>query len=203
MSKTEVVVEIEGCPKVLQHEDTEKAREIIKRTNTESPSKKDVAELRKLLNTIPDLWRVSGDLADHARLQLIQTTRATPLVHESMKTGAAVICRNLGYDSAPEIERLLIEQVVLCWLRLNLLEGQYTAIRDQQTLTIDQAHFLERRLNYAQRRYMRACETLARVRKIVRRTPALQINIATAGGQQVNVAGDMQTRTGGSQPDGG
>jgi len=47
---------------------------------------------------------------------------------------------------------------------------------------------LNRRLAASQRRYLRACETLARVRKMVRTTPALQVNIATAGGQQVNVA---------------
>ena len=33
----------------------------------------------------------------------------------------------------------------------------------------------------------RACETLVRVRKLSRNTPALQFNIATSGGQQVNL----------------
>jgi len=59
-------------------------------------------------------------------------------------------------------------------------------------MTIDQAHFLEKRLNAAQWRFLRAVETLARVRKIARRTPPLQVNIATQGGQQVNVAGDVE-----------
>lgn len=42
-----------------------------------------------------------------------------------------------------------------------------------------------RRLSAAQRRFTRACETLARVRKLSRNTPTLQFNIATNGGQQV------------------
>ena len=46
----------------------------------------------------------------------------------------------------------------------------------------------EKRLSAAQRRFIRACETLARVRKLSRNTPALQFNIATSGGQQVNLA---------------
>jgi hypothetical protein len=170
----------------------EEMKAILDKTNKESPRKEDVAELCRMLEAYPSLWRIGGDMARQARLQLIEAKSSTPLVEESMRYGVEAICHNLGYDNAPEIERLLIEQVALCWLRLNVLEVEYTTIRNQRTLTIDQAHFLERRLNYAQRRYMRACETLARVRKIVRRTPALQINIAAAGGQQVNVAGDLE-----------
>jgi integrase/recombinase XerD len=45
--------------------------------------------------------------------------------------------------------------------------------------------------------YLRACETLARVRKLIRRTPAIQVNIAAAGGQQLNV---VQTQSESEQP---
>jgi len=41
------------------------------------------------------------------------------------------------------------------------------------------------------RRYLRAIETLARVRKLARNTPALQVNIATDGGQQVNAINEV------------
>ena len=176
----------------LTSAEIENAEKILERTITENPSKEDVAALRKLLSHFPNLWRACGQLAEHARLKLIQTISPLPFIQESVKAGSEYICRSLGYDDAPEIERLLIEQVVLCWLRLNLLEATYTAVRDQQTMAIDQANFLEKRLDYAQRRYLRACETLARVRKIARRTPALQVNIAADGGQQVNVAGDVR-----------
>ena len=36
-----------------------------------------------------------------------------------------------------------------------------------------------------------ACETLARVRRLIRATPAIQVNIAAAGGRQVNVTGEV------------
>ncbi len=42
-------------------------------------------------------------------------------------------------------------------------------------------------LTGAQRRFRRACETLARLRRLALSTPALQFNIAASGGQQVNV----------------
>lgn len=165
---------------------------ILEKTNTEDPSKEDVAELQRILIQYPELWRLGGDMARHAALHLIEVASSSPFITVSITQGLEAIRRNLGHDNAPEVERLLIEQVTLCWLRLNLLEDEYTSIHSSRTLTIDKANFLEKRLNYAQRRFLRACETLARVRKITRRTPTLQVNIATAGGQQVNVVGDVR-----------
>ena len=40
----------------------------------------------------------------------------------------------------------------------------------------------------------RAVETLARVRRLLSRIPAVQVNIATQGGQQVNVAGEVNSK---------
>jgi len=42
----------------------------------------------------------------------------------------------------------------------------------------------------ADRRYRSACESLARIRKLACTTPALQVNIAAHGGQQVNIAAE-------------
>ena len=53
---------------------------------------------------------------------------------------------------------------------------------------LDARYVLGERLSAAQRRFNRACETLARVRKLSRNTAALQSNIATSEGQQVNLA---------------
>lgn len=53
----------------------------------------------------------------------------------------------------------------------------------------DEGNYWERKLSATQRRYLRACETLARVRKITGST--YQINIAHDGGQQINGAGDL------------
>jgi hypothetical protein len=81
----------------------------------------------------------------------------------------------------------LIDEVLLCWLRLNLLA------LPPPTNTVGPFAFKpaappderdERRAK-ALHAFLRASETLARVQKLVRRTPELmQINI---GAQQVNV----------------
>jgi len=92
---------------------------------------------------------------------------------------------SLGAEDAPPLERMLIEHAVVCWLRLALMEFRYTAIVNANN-TLRQVEHTERRLTEAQKRFNRACESLARVRKLSR--PSLQINVAAEGGRQLNVA---------------
>lgn len=106
---------------------------------------------------IPEIWRVqANDLRDE-----------------------------LGYASAPALEKMLIDSAVLCWLRLALMELRYDAVTSAGN-TLKVIEHTERRLSEAQKRYTRACAALAKVRKM--KLPALQVNIAAEGGRQVNVA---------------
>jgi hypothetical protein len=98
-----------------------------------------------------------------------------------------VLKKELGSEEAPLLEQLLIQQAALCWLKLNLVELSYSGTM-KQSITLTLGIYWEKRLSAAQRRFTRACETLTRVRKLSRNTPALQVNIAAQGGQQVNVA---------------
>jgi hypothetical protein len=93
---------------------------------------------------------------------------------------------DLGYSVAPPLERLLIEQVVLCSLHMYLVAGEYGLVVEPSIPQSSIDHW-ERRLSAVQHRYLRACESLARIRKLARTTPALQVNIATHGGQQLNL----------------
>ena len=75
---------------------------------------------------------------------------------------------------------LLKVQIVL---KLNLVELSYSGTM-KQSITLTLGMYWEKRLSAAQKRFTRACETLARVRKLSRNTPALQFNIATAEGSK-------------------
>ena len=164
---------------------------LLERVDSDDPDPADVKALRKLFSQYPQVWRSVGDMAEQAAKHLVGNAGGTAVVKESIAAGWKGVKRDLEYEHAPALEKLLIEQVGLCWMRHYILEQRFTNV----TLaggTIDALNYWERCLNASQRRYLRACETLARVRKIVRRTPALQINIAAQGGQQVNVAGDVK-----------
>ena len=161
--------------------------DLLRKTDRKRPKQEDVKALRKMLSETPDLWRVAGNLAKQAKLSLVKKIQATEGLKSSLTIGLDVIRDDLGYQNAPSLERLLIEQVVMCWLRMNLAEYQYTSSIVGESITFELGNYWERRLGAAQHRYLRACETLARVRKLTRRTPALQVNIAADGGQQINV----------------
>ncbi len=129
---------------------------------------------------------MAGDLAAQARLHIINQVDATTAMKELLGYGLEAMQRELGYADAPLLERLLIEQVLVCWLRLNLDEYRYTTV-DTQGGTFAKLRYWEQRVAGAQARYVRAIDALARVRKLARPAP-LQVNI---GGEQVIAAGDV------------
>jgi hypothetical protein len=166
---------------IEQHEEiAEEFLNLLDSTNVDKPAKKDVAALRRFLREHPELWAYVGDLAEQAILHLIEAMGAKPAMTESLKTGYKEVIKGLGLTTSPPLERLLIQQVVMAWLRLAYVEYQYTSITDGDQLIRRVDHW-ERRLNAAQRRFLRACSTLARIRKL--NLPPIQVNI---GQNQIN-----------------
>lgn len=159
---------------------------VVEAVDKKKPSQKDLEKLRQFLETTPGLWRVFSDLADLAAGAVMKEVSLPRSMQEALKVGLEEMRRDLGYDQSPMLERFLTEQVVLCWMRLNIVEMKHGQATSGQH-SFREGESWDKRLSAAQRRYMRACETLARVRKLVRQTPMVQVNTATEGGQQVNV----------------
>lgn len=156
-------------------------RAVVNRTNVAQPSKEDRAELDRLLREFPALWDLAGDLMEQAAWKLIQNMESTYPVDATLRTAWREFPRQLARPGDGRLERLLVQQAVLCWLQLGYMEYHYSHYLTNGNTPIAQADFWERRLSAAQRRYLRAIETLARVRRL--NLPALQVNI---GAQQVN-----------------
>jgi hypothetical protein len=108
---------------------------------------------------------------------------AVPLIWEEQ---ADEMRDRLGYETAPPIEGMMIEHIILCWLRLATAELQFSAVESHGG-TLKQIEHHQRKVGAAQRRFTRGIESLARVRKLS--LSSVQINVAAKGGQQVNVAG--------------
>ena len=171
--------------KVPLPEGSKELHRVLRSTNTDDPDPQDLNALRKALKERPGLWRHVADLAEITEEDIIDALAGeNALVRESLRQGLKEIKAELGYEEAPALERLLIEQVTLCWAHFHRIQRHYTSYTTG-SYAIDDAEHLERRVNAAQRRFLRAVKTLGRVRKMAGRG-ALQINI---GGQQVNVAG--------------
>lgn len=157
--------------------------DLICRTDKEKPTAADRAELDRILLEDPSVWRVAGDVMQLAGDKLIQDIgrNSSYAITQSLKTGKTQLQKELTRPGDGELERLLIQQVILAWLKLAYTEYHHEHFLTNGNTTIKVADFWERRLSAAQRRYLRACETLARVRRL--NLPAVQVNI---GAQQVN-----------------
>ena len=90
-----------------------------------------------------------------------------------------------GYSDAPALEQVLIDAILLARLRLLAVEHGYI----KAGFHPGSGEYLETLLTGAQNRLFRAAESLARVRRLARNTPAIQVNLAAQGGQQVNTVG--------------
>lgn len=154
---------------------------VIRAADSDKPS----AETRKMLNDFlqsdPVIWRAAGDMVEQAARELIRKIGGTYAVKSSMTKGWEQLPIDLARPGDGELERLLIQQVVVSWLYLGYIEYQYSAMTTTADMSIRRAEYWERRLSACQRRYLRATETLARVRRL--QLPAVQVNI---GNQQVN-----------------
>ena len=167
----------------------EEFNELIGRCYKENPSKQDLDELKEYLQENPDLYHYVFDLYKILQSTMIDGFIAQDTARQAIETNIEMINHELGYNQAPMIEKLLINNVANCWLRLQWVEYQSSAVMGRSEVRFAEVEYWEKRLSASQRRYLRACETLARVRKITRTT--MQINIAEEGSQQVNIAGDL------------
>lgn len=170
----------------------ERFRTLLTKANKEHPRASDVKTLKELLdgNRALKLWKNVTGIGELAENQALNTiTDDGDSGHgsrECWKQRLQSIRADLGHDTSTPLERLLIQQVTLCWLNLNLLEYRHVNIMKQST-TLTLGAYWDKRLSMSQRRFTRACESLARVRRLSRRIP-IQVNIAAQGGQQVNLA---------------
>jgi hypothetical protein len=156
------------------------------------PTPDDISRFRQMLDEHTRLAAVFGDQALMARLAMLPDRNAQPIIRAAIDARCTAIAHDLGAAGSTELERLLIDEVVLCWLdqyRIAMAYGRQVGEGDTSLSALEQ---WEHVLTSKQARYLRAIETLARVRRLLR-LPTLQVNVALDGGQQVNVAGEMHT----------
>jgi hypothetical protein len=73
------------------------------------------------------------------------------------------------------------------WLHYHVTELLYQSA-SREDMTLMQAAWHQNKLTAHHTRYLRACESPARVRRLLPNVPAVQVNTATRCGRQMNVA---------------
>ena len=72
-----------------------------------------------------------------AELTVIENATAVLALKECWKYRLQVLKKDLGNEGAPILEQLLIQHAALCWLKLNLVELNYSsAMKQSITLTL-------------------------------------------------------------------
>lgn len=135
-----------------------------------------VPELRKLLDAHPEIWEFYGDLAHQAQESWLQLAAGSNhLLHKSFNRKVEVLKEKLAGPSPTPLEELLVERIAICWLQVNYADA--LAAQTNPTVPIHQTT-LQKRQTSAQHRYLRAIQSLATVRKLLRTAPS-PIEIAT------------------------
>lgn len=155
---------------------------LYKAVGTSKPKPQPLADLRSFLAKNSSVFgelEIAQNLALNSLFSGLEDGERS---REVFVAEAKALRQKLGVALAAPLEKLLIEQVVLCWLRHQFMEILHSQIMNNGSLAQQQA--TTQMLSASQRRYLRAIETLARVRKL---GPAvLQVNIA----QQQTVIGN-------------
>jgi hypothetical protein len=165
--------------------------ELVDNAYKEKPNPKDIRVLQKKLEEVPDLWRAIFDITKIIQSNLIEKAISHKAARIAVEKNVSVLLDEFAYKSSSPLEKLLIDNIVITWLRLQWVEYQMVGFMGQSEIRMSVVEFWEKRLSVSQRRHLRACEALARVRRLLVVKPAVQVNIAAEGGQQVNVAGDV------------
>ncbi len=171
----------------IKHE-VEEFKALMRMADAENAKEEDAAALREYLEKRPLLWRACGDLSDLSIRMSLRSRGLSAAMRVSIEKGIQELRQDLGYERAPAIERLLIDQVIVCWVELYKTQLRHAAVHSKDSLNVIESNYWERRLTRAQGRYLRACETLARVQRLLR-PAAVQVNI---GDQQVNFSTGLQ-----------
>jgi len=149
---------------------------LIRRVDTENPSKADVEAVAALMREKPEVWAGTCDMIKQAQRHYIESVKGTALMKESLKLKCERLTAELSEPNDGELEKTLVDHAVLCWLRLSIVEQHYTNAMSQ-SLTLAQGLYWEKRLTSVQKRFQKACESLARVRKLNRSPKATSVRL--------------------------
>ena len=167
----------------LDKTEIRKYNALARKINVEHPKPEDVQAVRKMLTETPNLWREVGDLAKLSMMAVLGDSGLKRDRRILIETGIDDRKKDFGYKDAPAMEKLLIDQIIVSWVMVQKAQMGYAAAQ-QPSAKLSEAEYWERRVNGADMRFRRGCETLARVRKLSG-LGVVQVNI---GAQQVNVA---------------
>jgi hypothetical protein len=161
-------------------------RVIERAYKAKKPAKEDLQTIREFLIDYPEFCRAVFSMTEAIQRQIVKNFIGDEVAQTAIEEHIVYLRDEMGYHEEPIMEKLLIENIVTTWLRVQWLD-YLVAAKMAGEFRIPAMEFWQRSLAMAQRNYLAACETLAKIRKM--RLPNIQLNI---GDKQINVAGELK-----------
>jgi len=146
--------------------------ELLEKTSKKKPAKADLVKLQTYLAEHPDHAMDVGNIARQMKITILMRAFKD---YEGYEMTVAANCRGmmdeLGYADAGILEQMLIDHIIVTWLRMYETEMRYENVQ-AASVTLTQALYWEKKLSSNQRRYLRAMEALVKVRRLLRPEPS-------------------------------
>lgn len=149
-------------------DNTEESKEIAKLAEKEKLTNDEKVLVWKHFNKIPEASKHLGNQATLAFESWVEmNSYNNGLRREATEIEANKVMNKLGYQKANPLEQILIQEIVICWLRVNhLSDTQKTKLN--QSHTTESGLYWSKQVEIAQKQFTRACESLAKVKKLLR-----------------------------------
>ena len=145
--------------------------------------KASIEEVRELLDSMPEVERQIGSIAEQAEWSWVSTySEGNELVGEATRRRLESERAELMGPNPSPIERSLAHRIVLSQFQLDYVDTLMAA-RSREGMTASAVAMYQQWLDRAHSRYLAAVKTLALVRRLA--LPLVQVNMAE---KQVNVA---------------
>jgi hypothetical protein len=137
---------------------------LIERANRGKENGPEVKELQKFLEENKDLAKQYQVFAFSVRHGLMHRITQEPGHFELLEREYETRRDNLGWANAGPMERLMIERIMLCWLRLLWVEN-YNGSFMKASVYMRESEYADKQLARAHSRYVKAVESLAKLRQ--------------------------------------
>lgn len=167
-ANTKAAGKVESIEERRQADMIREAELIAEACAKHNPSEAAKAYVRSDFDAHPERERRSADLTAEAMALSVKEVSLGFYTREAVERRAARAKEALGYETASVAEKMLIDHVVACDIRLSvaaMAHSHATAGRYR----IDVADHFERRLSMTQRRFERAMIALAKTRALLAR----------------------------------
>jgi len=97
-------------------------RELFDKCSKDDPEEADLESFREILNQNPGIYSFIIEVAKFVELSIIRALYPDSAYAIYIETSPWQMRMEMGYENAPIIERILIDNMINCWLRLQFVE---------------------------------------------------------------------------------